>query len=252
MPRTKSNKPKELPRVTQSDIERFWKYVDKTPGQGPEGECWGWIGAKTPRGYGVMEFSTPESVRATRVAYFIQHGADPFPDLLLHHCDWPPCVRGTHIFTGDNKRNSDDAITRGQFPSGDRNGSRLHPERLPRGSEHHNTDLIEEQVVEMRELYAAGGISTRALAKKYGMDRSTVENIVTGKTWKHAGGPIQTGSLIKRGSQTSNTHLVDQDIRDILEKRASGRTIQSLADEYGLTIMPMSSIIHRKTWKHVK
>lgn len=45
-----------LPQLTKQDIERFWSKVDKTPGQGPQGECWEYKGARV-RGYGVFKIS---------------------------------------------------------------------------------------------------------------------------------------------------------------------------------------------------
>ena len=59
---------------------------------------------------------------------------------------------------------------RGQSQPGNRNGKAV---------------LTTEQVLEMRELYARGGMSQRALAARYGIRQSAVSRIVTGKRWGH-------------------------------------------------------------------
>jgi hypothetical protein len=52
-----------------------------------------------------------------------------------------------------------------------------------------NARLTEAQVVEMRAM-RAGGASYRRIGEAFGVDFSTVYAVATGKSWKHAGGPI--------------------------------------------------------------
>jgi len=87
-----------------------------------------------------------------------------------------------------------------RLPRGNFNGSRLHPEKLARGKrhganthpecwrrgeQHHASNLTEAAVREIRGIYAAGGISHRALGAKYGVGPSAVADIVHHRTWKH-------------------------------------------------------------------
>ena len=116
---------KPLGPLTEADIARFWKFVDKTPGQGPKGECWDWTGGHNKRGYGNMHLDSGRNARANRVGYAIQHGVDPYPELVLHHCDRPTCVRC--LFTGTHLDNRQDARQKGRTATGDRNGSRTKP-----------------------------------------------------------------------------------------------------------------------------
>ncbi len=53
------------------------------------------------------------------------------------------------------------------------------------GEEHPASKATETMVRDIRTRYAAGGISQRVLAAEYGLDRSTVGQIIKRKTWKH-------------------------------------------------------------------
>ena len=44
---------KPIPNLTYRDRLYFWKYVDKSPGQGPSGECWRWTGRTNKKGYAI-------------------------------------------------------------------------------------------------------------------------------------------------------------------------------------------------------
>lgn len=45
--------------------------------------------------------------------------------------------------------------------------------------------------------------------------------------------------------------VTEDDVREIRRLRAEGRTLQSLADEFGLVNSAIHNIISRKTWRHV-
>lgn len=52
------------------------------------------------------------------------------------------------------------------------------------GSRYPNAKLVRTQVQEIRERYAAGGITQEALAAEFGVTTLTIGNIVRRKTWK--------------------------------------------------------------------
>ncbi|HSH02044.1 MAG TPA: HNH endonuclease [Anaerolineae bacterium] len=56
---------------------------------------------------------------------------------------------------------------------------------------HHSAKLTADQVLEIRERYAAGGIRYKELSKKYGVNIAMIGNIVRGLAWRHADGPIK-------------------------------------------------------------
>lgn len=85
-----------LPRkpivCTDADTQRFWAKVDKTPGQGPRGTCWGWKASKTKKGHGRFGLTGVGWVLAYRYSYVLRHGPIPDDQELHHECENPPCV----------------------------------------------------------------------------------------------------------------------------------------------------------------
>lgn len=172
---------------------RFWANVEKT------GSCWLWTGSLMTSGYGRMAVKG-RHVGAHRFAYEIQNG--PIPDGLnvCHSCDVKRCVRGDHLWLGDARANVHDALKKGRLRTGDRHplrvnperaargersGYRLHPEHYPKGEARWGAKLTSSAVIAMRNEYAGGDISFKALAAKYGVTAMAAHHAVRGKTWKH-------------------------------------------------------------------
>ena len=247
---------KPLPSLTERDMERFWSYVDKSPGQGPKGECWGWTGAKNDRGYGVLIVKNNDgkwaNMRVPRLAFKIQHGEDPHPFLVRHECDWPPCVRGDHILKGTVQDNSDDAVERGMLATGDRNGSRLYPERLSRGSTHKRSKFVEADIVEIRRLFSSGEMNATQIAERCSVATSTICRIIKGSGWAHADGAKTEGSLLVTGERHHGAKVTEEIVRLIRAEHAAGASMCGLAKKYGLSYLPVNYICKRKTWKNVE
>ena len=53
------------------------------------------------------------------------------------------------------------------------------------GSDHYRAKLTEELVPVIRAEYAAGGVTERDLATKYGVNVSTLHRMLTRQTWQH-------------------------------------------------------------------
>lgn len=103
---------------------RFWTKVHRGP------SCWIWTGAMSGE-YGSFRLGG-RSEPAHRVAYMLQRGPIPEGQMVLHDCDNPPCMRGSHLFLGDHKANAQDAIGKGRWITRDVLLNR------PRGAAHHN------------------------------------------------------------------------------------------------------------------
>ncbi len=239
-------KPLQLP-LTQAEERRFNKYVRK----GPPDECWPWMGARSERGYGVFQLQG-SAVRANRIAYFLHHGEDPYPSLTRHSCDNPWCVNGTHLLKGSHTNNMQDMVERKRAATGDENGSRLYPERLKRGEQHGMAKITAATVILIRADSDAGKTDA-AIAATYGISPSLVAQIVTGKIWTH----LLNKTLgieeprQRKGSGHYRAKLTDEIVREIRRKKAEGRTYQSLANEYGMSLYATYALCTGKSWKHV-
>jgi hypothetical protein len=152
--------------------EHFWHQVQK------DTECWEWTAATTPAGYGKLTFYG-ESLAAHRVSWELSNG--PIPDGLwvLHRCDNPPCVRPEHLFLGTPRDNTLDMHLKGRAGI-----------RGARGSRNAKAKLTEEDIIRIRDRFAAGEMIV-SLAVEYVVSVASVSNIVNGRTWGHVGGPVR-------------------------------------------------------------
>lgn len=144
---------------------RFWRRVEKS-----EGGCWNWIGGKDSDGYGAIWFRGTMD-RAHRVSWEMANGRSPGKLMVLHRCDNPACVNPEHLFTGTARDNAADCVSKG------RNWN-------PPGEFHPRAKLKNEQADEIRFLRRSG-ISCGALARHYGLHRTTITRITQRITYKH-------------------------------------------------------------------
>ena len=54
-----------------------------------------------------------------------------------------------------------------------------------------------------------------------------------------------------RGVTHGKARLSEQDVRDIRQMRASGMTVDSIGEQYGIAPAHVSGIVKRKYWRHV-
>ena len=144
---------------------RFWSKVAKGPW------CWIWTAARSPHGYGRVNVAG-RSLQAHRVSWEMCKGEIPLGLHVLHHCDVRPCVNPSHLFLGTNADNIRDMHAKGR-------------NRQPRGEANTNGKLTEDDVREIRRIYAESEISASALGRKFGVCHPTVVNIVRGRGWRH-------------------------------------------------------------------
>lgn len=149
--------------------ERFWAKVDKT------GDCWVWTGATARNGYGVFRIDG-RNVGAHRFSFHLATGITPGELDVLHACDNPPCVQPDHLFLGTQRDNMADMHAKGRG---------FIPPPNPRCGEANNyAKLTWVQVLEIRSLYALGGLTYNRIGARYGIAGEHVGLIVRCRIWK--------------------------------------------------------------------
>ncbi len=151
--------------MTESDIARFWKHVDRSAGARA---CWLWTGARTRDGHG--QFRTNGKVEmAHRVAYQL-NGQALLPHIVIRHlCHTAACVNPAHLSVGSVHDNVNDRVLAQRGACAEQNG---------------RSKLTWPAVRDIRRRYYAGQASQGILAKKYGVTKRAIRFVVKGQHWQ--------------------------------------------------------------------
>lgn len=150
--------------LTPRQEDNFWNKVNRSGLSG----CWEWTGAKT-WGYGVININN-RPTGAHRVSFQIHYRLLLKGECACHRCDNPACVNPSHLFAGTDKINADDREAKG---------------RTVRGSRMKTSKLTEAQVAIILDNAKERRIPQSILAKRFGVDQSTISDIIRGKRWGH-------------------------------------------------------------------
>lgn len=146
--------------------EKFWSRVDKTPGLGPQGECWEWRGRPGKKGYALTRYLGKARI-VHRIAWYLEHGV--FPLLwVLHSCDNPICVNIGHLREGTPGDNTEDMVSRNRQAKGERAGN----VKL-------TTELV-RYICQQRKQ----GVICQDISDELGINNGTVSRIARGKSWR--------------------------------------------------------------------
>jgi hypothetical protein len=142
---------------SKEGIERQLTRLKKRVAINPITHCWEWQGAKTPKGYGLLQ-NGRTIVYAHRLMWKCVHGeVESFH--VLHRCDNPCCINPEHLFLGTNKDNIQDKIGK------NRAGYKL------------NIEAIKD--------IRTSKCSQKELAEKYGVRIGCIHAVLKRRTWKH-------------------------------------------------------------------
>jgi len=137
--------------------ERFYDKVMPEPNSG----CWLWVGSER-KGYGRLycrENGRQKPYSAHRLSYELHKGAIPRGMIICHRCDNTYCVNPDHLYCGTHEQNTADMFARGRAAR-----------QIP-------APVISKIKNSQRGL--------AALAREYGLHRTTVWKIQTGRRWGH-------------------------------------------------------------------
>lgn len=154
-------------------MDRFWEKVDKRG----DDECWEWLASCDSGGYGLFHNEGKHN-RAHRVSWELTNGSIPSGRgyhgiCVCHKCDNRKCVNPSHLFLGTHKQNVADR---------ERKGRNI----VKRGEDSHYAKLREVDVINIRAIWKyCDGATTDKLAKIYNVHRTSIYNIIAGKTWMH-------------------------------------------------------------------
>lgn len=150
---------------------RLFSHVERQPLR-PDQDigCLEWQGSTDKGGYGITYVPTlirpagwPPHTSTHRLSCFLAHGAPQSPKSQARHlCHNPPCVEPTHLAWGSTRQNVNDSLV----------------------AERYRNKLTRDQVDWIRDAYAAGGETIVGLADRYGVSKSAIHSVITGRTWR--------------------------------------------------------------------
>lgn len=137
--------------------------------------CWEWGGTRDKDGYGVLFVGHMipgyTNVRAHRVSYVLENDLPSLDveGVVMHSCDHPWCINPAHLSEGSTADNQADKKRKG---------------RGTRGHKNVNNKLSPDDVLAIYR-------DTRKhveIARDYGVHKSRISNIKTGRSWSYLTG----------------------------------------------------------------
>lgn len=173
-------------KLTAADEARFWSKVNKDGPTMPhmESPCWVWTAGVFRHGYGAFDLGG-KKIGSHRASWTIANGVIQDNLCVCHRCDNPACCRHDHLFLGTHADNAKDKTMKGRQAKGSTHSSRTHPERVMRGEAHKRSKLTDTQVLAIRAIYAAGGITQTEIGLRYGVTQALIGYIIRRANWKH-------------------------------------------------------------------
>lgn len=126
----------------------------------PNSGCWIWMKGVNSAGYGAA-YITGVQVLAHKLSKSFSCVDALSPDVdVCHKCDNTYCINPDHLFVGDRTTNMQDCSRKGRHVG--------------------NTQLTEQQVEEIKQLYN-DGLPQYIIGDRYGISQGHVSNLCSGK-----------------------------------------------------------------------
>jgi hypothetical protein len=153
--------------VTKSMRKRFYEKIRLSE----DTQCWQWDSAIGSRGYGLFWVGGKKRTAFAHRVSWEMHNEQiiPLGMYVMHSCDNPRCVNPTHLSIGTARDNKLDAVRKKRHAYGERNGG--------------GGKLTEATAQRIKQ--RADGLSISQMALAYGICKTNVKRILSGKLWKH-------------------------------------------------------------------
>ena len=137
-----------------------------------ENGCWEWTGS-TRHGYGRITVGSrrdgPRAYMSThRYSWEVHYGEIPAGMYVCHKCDNRRCVNPDHLFLGTAKDNAADRESKGR--NNHVVGERIGTSKLKVG----DINVIRNS-----------SLPSRVIASEYGVNKSTILDVRSGRRWAH-------------------------------------------------------------------
>jgi hypothetical protein len=148
--------------------ERFKKKFAEAEG------CWEWQGARSTKGYGVIQEAGRGSrlLLAHRVSYQIHRGEIPNGKLVLHSCHNRGCVNPSHLRSGTQSENIREAFD-----------AKRKVQPIAFGEQNPKSKLT---LAQAKFIKAHPEMQHTELAALFGLSPNCIRGVRIGRTWKDA------------------------------------------------------------------
>lgn len=131
-----------------------------------QGDCLVWTGSRFPNNYGRVSIGKGIVRLVHRFVYAESHGTtlEAIGDLHIRHtCDNPPCINPEHLDIGTSADNHADMVKRQRSTIGEHNSQ---------------AKLSDQQVLDIRAIYATGKFTQSKLGNLYGVGHAQIGRII--------------------------------------------------------------------------
>lgn len=111
--------------------------------------------------------------------------------------------------------------------------------------------LTAKKVTTIRKARAAGA-SLKTLAQRFGVTGACIAHVATGKTWKHAGGPIIPPRAHTQIAKQVAARISDNDVLRIIKRYNAGKaSALELASEYDVNVRTIYNWVQGRARVHL-
>lgn len=219
--------------------ERFWSKVARCDHGWECGECcWPWVAGKNSDGYGNFTHKG-HTINAPRVSWVLYWNKGVFPKREVetrHSCHNRACCNPNHLSKGSHLENMEDRSLAGRSAS----------------------KLCENDVRDIRTLYATGRYSENRLAVKFEVGLTTIHHILTRHLWTHVKDLLQPqiDVALKHGRdriRSGRTYtLTPESVKRIRVLYSQDKYSQDqLAERYNVSKHQIGNILRGIQWRDV-